>query len=294
MKLTKREIKYQRDLYNKISTGTTLTPHFIDLVYGGDIDGKPGLNPAIVGSTISEGGVYWSPYGMSQDLSVFAPRRGHILDLCSGIGMLAYRLQQMDSYDKDIESITCIEYDPAFVEIGKKILPSARWIYGNAFDKKLLDDLVKDLPDKRFDLIISNPPFGVDQNKGDYSWLNYQGHRDLMALEIALRYGKWAYFILPTGSCPFEYSTSRAQQFGYINDPERYSQKFKKFLKENKDIKFNMEADGIDCSIYKDQWVNLPGGIGVEVCNVTIHPWSMDCEEDSIHNNITRKGYSLS
>lgn len=37
---------------------------------------------------VSEGGVYWTPYGLAQDLAVFSPRRGHILDLCSGIGML--------------------------------------------------------------------------------------------------------------------------------------------------------------------------------------------------------------
>jgi len=62
---------------------------------------------------------------------------------------------------------------------------------------------VKDLPDKRFDLCISNPPFGNDQvDKSKYNWLNYQGHRDLMALEIALRYSKWGYFILPQQSVP--------------------------------------------------------------------------------------------
>jgi predicted RNA methylase len=96
----------------------------------------------------------------------------------------------MDTYDKQIKSMTCIEYNPHFVELGRKLLPKVNWIHGNAYDQQLLDKLVENLPDKKFDLMISNPPFGVDMNKGNYSWLNYQGHRDLMALEICLRYGR--------------------------------------------------------------------------------------------------------
>lgn len=210
MKIPKRELKFQRDLYNKVLTGTTLSEDLIDEVY-------EKLNPAIC-DNISEGGVYWTPYGLAQDLAVFSHRSGHVLDLCSGIGMLSYRVQQMDSYNQKIKSITCIEYSSHFVELGKKLLPNANWICGNAYDKNLLDSLVKDLPDNRFDLVISNPPFGVDMNKGDYSWLNYQGHRDLMALEIALRYGKCAMFILPSGSVPFKYSGAYG---GYEDNPER-------------------------------------------------------------------------
>jgi predicted RNA methylase len=272
VKIPKRELKYQRDLYNKILTGTTesITPELVDKIY-------EELNPAIC-NNISEGGVYWTPYGLAQDLAVFSPRYGHILDLCSGIGMLSYRVKDMDSYNKDIISMTCIEYDKHFVELGKKLLPSANWINGNAYDKTLLDDLVKDLPDQRFDLVISNPPFGVDMNKGDYSWLNYQGHRDLMALEIALKYGKNAMFILPSGSVPFRYSGAQY----YDDSVDRYSQKLKKFFKENKDIHFTMQCDGIDTSIYKDEWQNLPGGIGCEVVNVSLYPFSLWDKEDSI------------
>jgi hypothetical protein len=144
----------------------------------------------------------------------------------------------------------------------------------------LLDKLAKEYTvDGRWDLVISNPPFGVDQNKTtDYSWLSYQGHRDLMALEIAIRYGKWAYFILPSGSVPFSYSGRPY----YEDKPDRYSQKLKKFLRKNKEFKFGMMCDGIDTTVFKDERKNLPGGIGCEVVNVPIHPWSMNDDEDSI------------
>lgn len=33
---------------------------------------------------------------------------------------------------------------------------------------------------------------------------------------------------------------------------------------------FAMSCDGIDTSIFDDQWKNLPGGIGCEVMNVDI------------------------
>lgn len=275
MKIPKRELKFQRDLYNQILTATTATNNedLIDNIY-------ENLNPAIC-DNISENGVYWTPAALAQDLAVFSPRRGHILDLCSGIGMLSYRVQQMDYYEKNIESITCVEYNSHFVELGKKLLPNVNWICGNAYDKTLLDDLVKDLPDQRFDLVVSNPPFGTDLNKGDYSWLNYQGHRDLMALEICLRYGKNGMFILPSGSVPFKYSGAQY----YDDNPERYSQKLKKFLRENKELDFTMQCDGIDTSSYRDEWKNLPGGIGCEVVNVSIYPWSLDCKEDSINND---------
>jgi predicted RNA methylase len=251
LKLSKRELKEQRELYNQLLTGTTFSSDFIDKVY-------EELNPAICGDNISENGTYWTPDGLAGDLSLFCNIGGHIVDICAGIGMLSYRLKCRDYHEKKIKSITAIEVNPHFVELGKKLLPDVNWICADVFDKNLWDKLVKDLPDKRFNLAVSNPPFGVDTNKKDYSWLNYHGHRDLMAVELALKYSKHAYYILPSSSVPFRYSGAPWHE----DNPERYSQKLKKFIKENKEYKFSMVCDGIDTTIYKDQWKNLPGGIG--------------------------------
>jgi hypothetical protein len=43
-----------------------------------------------------------------------------------------------------------------------------------------------------------------------------------------------------------------------------------------------MACDGFDTSIYRDEWKIRPGGIGCEVVNIGIYPWSLDCVEDSI------------
>lgn len=275
-RLSKREIKEQRSLYNEILTGLTGHPYDvaerIDFIY-------ENFNPAIAGNNITEGGVFFTPYGLAQDNAVFSPRSGHIVDVCAGIGILSYRLQQMDTNDKTIKSITCIELDEKFCEIGKRLLPQAKWICANVFDKGLWEDLVKDLPDKRFDLMVSNPPFGVDQNKNKVGWLNFQGERDLQVLELCLRYAKNGSFILPTGSVPFSYSGRPY----YEDKPDRYSRKFKRFLKANcEEFKFTMQCDGIDTSIYKDEWKNMSGSIVTEVADISIYPYSLYCLEDSL------------
>lgn len=274
-RLTKREIKDQRDLYNLAISGLSSQwwerEEQVDKIY-------ENFHPSIIDNQ-TENGAFYTPYGLAQDCAVFTHRHGHIVDVCAGIGMMAYRVKQMDSYDKKIKSITCIELNPKAVEIGKKLLPEANWICGNVFDLDLWQSLTKDLPDNRFDIMISNPPFGKDMNKRTAPFLNMSGERDLMVLELALRYAKGGYFILPSGSVPFKFSGERY----YKNEPDRWMQRLKRFIKVNEEFKFNMVCDGIDTSIYKDDWKGL-NGISVEAVDVQIYPWSLDYIEDALCN----------
>lgn len=273
MKLPKAELKKQKDILNKLTTGTTFTEDFIDYCY-------EEFNPAIL-DNLTENGVFFTPPDLAYDAALFSYRHGHVVDVCAGIGMLSYAMRIRDSYDKNIKSLTCIELNPKFVEIGKKLLPKANWICADVFDKSLWDDLVKDLPDNRFDSLISNPPFGTNQlDKTKYSWLNYKGQRDLMAVELCLRYAKNGTFILPSGSAPFSYS-------GRPYYEERWSMKFRKFVTGNKQFKFDMNCQGIDTTAYGD-WKNL-GKIGVEVVNVDLYPWSLYLESDSMTEREPKK-----
>lgn len=273
-RLSKREIKEQRDLLNLALTGLSSTwyerEEQVDRIY-------ENFHPSMIDNQ-TENGAFYTPYGLAQDVAVFSDRSGHIVDVCAGIGMLAYRLQQMDSYEKKIESITCIELNPRAVEVGKKLLPNANWICGNAFDKKMWDKLVKNLPDKRFDFMVSNPPFGKDMNKRTNDFLNMTTERDLMVLELCLRYAKGGYFIMPQGSCPYTYS---GRQMGYEDKPERWSGKWKRFMKANKDFLFNISCDGIDSSIYKEEWKGLNTMV-VEAMDVQINPWTLDYKDDAM------------
>lgn len=272
-RLSKRDIKSQRDLMNLIATGLTncdswVRDERIDFIY-------ENFHPSMIDNQ-TENGAFYTPYGLAQDVAVFSNRSGHIIDVCAGIGMLAYRLKEMDTYNKSIKSITCIELNEKAVEIGKKLLPDANWICANVFDENLWTDLTKDLPDNRYDFFVSNPPFGKDMNKRKADWLRMTSERDLMVLELCLKYSKGGYFIVPKGS--YSYSGERY----YKEEPDRWSSKFKRFMKITKDhYKFNLSCDGIDSSIYSEEWKGLKS-MTVEAMDVQVWPYSLDYESDAL------------
>lgn len=264
MKIPKRELKRQKEL-QAILEKETLTNEEIDTIY-------EEWNPAMIDS-LTENGVYFTPINLAFDTALFAPRRGHIVDACGGIGALSYAMLCRDYYENNIESITIIELNQAFVEIGKKLIRDERvtWVTGDVFDADLWESLTKELPEHRFDVMISNPPFGKMKQSGIE--LNYNGNRDLMVVELCLRYAKSGYFILPAMSTPFKFSGEQ-----YYQDFQ--SKEFKRFLKTQK-VPFFMACDGIDCDVYKDDWKNLKG-IKVECVDVQIWPWSLDHVEDAL------------
>jgi hypothetical protein len=113
--------------------------------------------------------------------------------------------------------------------------------------------------------------------------LKMTGERDLMVLELCLKYAKGGYFIVPKGSSSFNYS---GEQY-YKEEPDRWSQKFKRFMKATKGhYTFNLSCDGIDAGIYKEEWKGL-NQITVEAMDVQIHPWSLDYEQDALHNRFS-------
>lgn len=61
-----------------------------------------------------------------------------------------------------------------------------------------------------------------------------------------------------------------------------WSQKFKRFVKATQDhYKYNLSCDGIDASIYREEWKGLKS-IAVETMDVQIWPYSLDYECDAI------------
>lgn len=255
-KLSKRELKEQKDIFNNLLKKDILTPDEIEYIYDN-------LNPLMI-DNCSERGVFFTPTDLCRDVATFFPKHGHIVDICGGIGKLSYWLRNYDYYERTIKSLTIIELNPQFVEIGKKLLPQANWINGNVFDKSIWDDITKDLEGNKFDYAVSNPPFGrltVDPII-DTSWINYQGDLDVMVLELVLRYSKnGGYMIIPPASCDFRFSGRPYHE--YITN-----KKLEKFRKFNPDLFFRMEADGIDCSLYVDEWDNTK--VMVEVARINV------------------------
>lgn len=147
----------------------------------------------------------FTPPSIAQVVALDTIDEGRLLDLCAGIGSLAFHVYQrakMVHWEDRIE-IVAIEKNPEFAKVGKRILPEATWITGSIFDQGLMRKL------GRFDSVISNPPFEVHKG-GQIGWLKFRGATSLMAVEVALRISVSSLFILAQHQVPWKYSDTDA------------------------------------------------------------------------------------
>lgn len=98
-------------------------------------------------SVNSETGAFFTPHDLANDFSLNIYSEAKTIDLCAGIGMLAFAAYHY----RDCTDIACVELNPIYYEIGKKLLPEAKWINDSMFNYKEFG---------HFDQAISNPPFG--------------------------------------------------------------------------------------------------------------------------------------
>src|SRR5690606_10107376 len=107
----------------------------------------------------SSAGAFFTPMALAFDFAIEVPA-GRIIDLCAGVGMLSWALLNRRRWDAAPLDLTCIEVNPAYVEVGRKVLPEARWICASVFDVPGMDL-------GQFDCAISNPPFGAVKRSGN-------------------------------------------------------------------------------------------------------------------------------
>jgi len=178
----------------------------------------------------SAAGAFFTPSGLARDLAYFAQREGGpIIDLCAGIGGLGLWCWWISGQRSPV---TCVELNPDYVTVGRKIFPEATWICASV-------ETALDLG--RFTVAVSNPPFGKTAKiKGP----RYSGEDDLAVIDIASQIAEYGTFILPQISCPFEYSGKRHYR-------ERQSVKFDKFHKATGII---LACESVDCAHYADDW----------------------------------------
>lgn len=194
-----------------------------------------------IGAAQQTAGAFFTPGQLCRDF-ILETFDGNIIDLCAGIGKLSYYWRHYGGFKG---KITCVEINPDYVEIGKAILPDAEWICGSVVD----EDLVKELVGRgKFDLAISNPPFGnVLSGKGG-EWLKYQGSDfEFKVIEVASMLADHGTFILPQMSTPFRFS-------GRDYFSMETTAKLAKFAA---DFPYEMEFNcGIDTSFAKTMWKN--------------------------------------
>ena len=199
-------------------------------------------------------GAFFTPIELANDFSIetiIYKKNLKILDLCSGIGILSYFTKQANLSCKDID-ITCVEINHDYLKVGKQILPEANWIHKDVFEFNT---------EEKFDIVISNPPFGKFPKKfsDNLPLKTFPFEQNLMY--HAMKFSNFGVFIVPSSSSPYLFSRKKMSE----ENKNHSFLKFKEKMKEqNCEISFNC---GLDTSLYKDKWkgtIQVPEIIIVE------------------------------
>lgn len=197
-------------------------------------------------------GAFFTPTGLARDFAIEVPG-GHIIDLCAGIGALSFACEHK------AQSLTCVELNPDYIVVGKRILPHATWVEADALTFKL---------EKQFDFAISNPPFGnikTSSFKGKYSGSSFE----YKIIEAASKLAKSGAFIIPQMSASFRYSGVQCYE-------KQTSTKLEKFINQTQ-IELHANC-GIDTSIYKQEWHGVSVVCEVVLCDFNeIAAFELEC-----------------
>jgi len=183
-------------------------------------------------------GAFFTPFDLAMDFALEA-HEGRVIDLCAGIGMLSFAMTMRNPYNQSPLEITCVELNPDYVAVGKKIMPEANWICASVFD-------VLGMGLGKFNFAISNPPFGaVKRPEGKrsprYTGADFEFH----VIDIAAHLASYGVFIVPQMSAGFSYSGQR----GYSRQVTGKAVDFQ----EKTGLHFEAGC-GIDTAIHKGKW----------------------------------------
>lgn len=180
-------------------------------------------------------GAFFTPAGLARDTILEVEPRGRIIDLCAGIGALASEVWDKARWRDERLEIVCVELNPEYAAVGKKLLPEATWIVGSIFD----------LPDLgHFDTAISNPPFGNIKRDGEkrrYTGSKFEFH----VMDLASDLADYGVFIVPQQSAGFQYSGRQMYERAESADYTKFSEQTGIVLEP---------GCGADTSIYLNDW----------------------------------------
>jgi len=220
-KLTKAEMRLHAQAC-EILQSDTLTIHERQLVLK---NWRPDAE-----SEVAHAGAFFTPFGLAEDFAIEANGAQSVIDLCAGIGGLAYQRWLRGRPAR----LVCVERNPTFVAVGRKVLPDAEWIQASIFDVPALDL-------GRFDLAISNPPFGRIPCEGQSP--RYRGNLfEYRVIDLASTLAEQGVFLIPRSSAPICFDGRD------VDEPRAY-----RAFKEQTGISIDL-GFGIDGEAYRDAW----------------------------------------
>lgn len=238
-KLTKPQIKAHNEALALVACGRPLDDEEKEFILDNWQESATHINSAA--------GAFFTPRGLARDLSIevggSSTELGPCIDLCAGIGCLAYHVAH--KFDR----IVCVEINQEYARIGRRVVPEAEWIVASAFDPRIQEMAP-------FSWAISNPPFGKIKAP-DYTGRYSGGEFEYRVIELASRLAHFGAFILPQMSAPFRYSGTQE----YRAEESDKARRFRELTG------IEMEPNcGIDTAIYSKEWRGVAPVCEIVVC----------------------------
>jgi hypothetical protein len=196
----------------------------------------------------SVAGAFFTPAGLAGDFAIDVC--GHrIIDLCAGIGALSFAHYSRCRFADGYPEVVCVEKNPDYLAVGRKIFPEATWVEADIFN----------LPDLgRFDTALSNPPFGATQRNGGKA-PRYTGDKfEYHVIDIASDLAGDGVFIIPQMSAPFAFS---GQQHYRQTPSDHYSRFFEQTGCEL------TNGCGVDCDYHRKDWHGGAPAVEIVLCD---------------------------
>ncbi len=220
-------------------------------------------------------GAFFTPDGLAGDCAIDAVA-GRVIDLCAGIGVLASNVIALGSSRPAVREMVCVEINPRYAEIGRKLVPEARWIVADVMDWR--NWWKADLGGATFNSAISNPPFGKVPRSGRgprYHGPEFEFH----VIDIASQIADRGTFIIPQMSSSFVYSGAQ----------------FYDRRKEGRGVDFerltglHMECGiGVDTTFYRDSWKDVS-----PLCEIVTIEFAPARERKSVAAELTASSFHI-
>lgn len=231
-KLTKPQIKAHNEALALVDCGRPLKDDEKEFILDNWQESANHVNSAA--------GAFFTPRSLARDFAIEV-EGGRCIDLCAGIGSLGYAVEEK------VGSLVCVEINPEYARIGRRILPDAEWIVGSVFAGRDIG---------RFRWAISNPPFGAIKAE-DFAGKYTGSQFEYRVIEIASRLAEFGAFILPQMSAPFRFSGQQC----YREDESDRARKFR----EQTGILMEPGC-GVDTSMYRNEWRGVSPVCEIVVC----------------------------